>query len=147
MESTALALFLALLSILPHSRATPCLHERAQAIVRMAAVAEQDRGVPAGVLLVVGLLETHCGCDIGEGGGWGAPIDPRHRHTAGTSDTAARILQHSLTACGTWERAIGRFRSGLCAPFNPVHQAYVRRAMGLIRREYATAGVAVPALR
>jgi hypothetical protein len=113
----------------------------------MASVAEQDRGVPAGVILVVGTLETHCGCDRNEGGNWGAPIDSRHRHIAGTSDTAARILEHSLDACGTWMRAIGRFRSGLCNPWNPVHQQYVARAVRLIQRVYTTAGVPAPRLQ
>ena len=150
METTALALYMALLSILPHSRHTPCLRAHAQQITHTIAAAEQDRHVPAGVLLVVGLLESHCGCAESD---WGAPIDDAHRHTAGTSDTAAFALavafygggRRHFVGCHTWARAIGRFRSGICDPFNPVHQAYVTRALHLIERVYAAAGQPVPA--
>lgn len=123
----------ALLALLPGPQSR-CIERHRPQIVAAAVSGERDRGVPAAVLLVVGFAETHLGCDAGEGGGWGAPIDMRHRHQAGTSDHAARALARSYAVCGTWAGAIGRFRSGLCTPWQLEHRAYVRRVLRIATR-------------
>lgn len=107
-------LLLALLVIFPHFPMRPCIERRVNEIESSLARAETEYGVPAGILLSVGFHETHAGCDRNEGGGWGAPVDNQHRHTAGTSDHAARALARSYTVCGTWLGAVNRFRCGLC---------------------------------
>lgn len=98
-----------------------CLERRREEIAAIAARAERETGVPAGLLLVVGMNETHLGCARNEGGGWGAPINRHHRHTAGTPLRAAQALAWSYRVCGTWEGAVGRFRSGLCRPWQRAH--------------------------
>lgn len=72
--------------------------------------------IPPEVLMVVGFVETHLGCDEGEGGNWGAPIDADHRHAAGTHMHAAYSLARGYVRCGSWDGAIMRFRTGLCNP-------------------------------
>jgi hypothetical protein len=69
---------------------------------------------PREIVAAVAFAETHLGCDNGEGGNWGAPIDPQHRHTAGTHIHATIALIHGYQACHTWDGAIMRFRTGLC---------------------------------
>lgn len=111
-------------------------------IVSMATASSARYRVPPSVLLAVGFMETHLGTDDGEGGGWGAPIDARHPHKAGTSDTAARILARGRRECGSWQGALSWFRSGQCSP-PPFAQRYVHNGMRLIERMHRR--IALPA--
>ena len=89
--------------------------------------------MPTEVLTAVGFMETHLGCDQGEGGNWGAPISATRRHVAGTPMQAAAILWHSYEVCGTWEGAARRFRTGLCRN-TMVGLPYSRRAISVANR-------------
>lgn len=91
-------------------------------------------GVPTEIMAAVAFVETHLGCDRGEGGNWGAPIDRLHRHTAGTHMDAAQSLLTGRRECGTWDGAIMRFRSGLCRTQQPYAVRYVRMVNQLVRR-------------
>lgn len=145
LEITA-RLLAALLSIIPRvpQPQRGRIAVRHDAIVAMATASSEAYGVPAGVLLVTAFLETHLGVDNGEGNGWGAPRDVRHRHIAGTSDSSARILTHSFTRCGSWPAAITRYRSGQCV-FHRLLVGYEPDyAVRLIERTYAAAGVPLP---
>lgn len=108
------ALLLALLAIFHRTPHMACLARHADSIVRRAEAARVEHAVPPGVLLSVGFLESHLGCAPGSGGNWGAPVSSRHRHTAGTSDHAARSLATGYRVCGTWGGALGWFRCGRC---------------------------------
>lgn len=125
-------------------------NNRACIEARRARIAEQveetARAYPrvrASVLVAVAFSETHLGCDYGEGGGWGAPIDRHHRHTAGTHLHAAAVLARSLEVChGDELGAVRRFRTGLCDPrrqsssalVGRVGEAYGRRVLALAAR-------------
>jgi len=137
------ALFLALVALFSRGPHAACIAGHAETTVRRAESAETNYGVPAGVLLTVGFLETHLGCANGSGGNWGAPVDRAHRHTAGTSDSAARSLQTGFRRCGTWQGALGWFRCGHCRC--PRMQGYDPDFAGrLVERVYRRAQVAVP---
>lgn len=133
----------ALLAMFPHNPQRACMLARADAIAEQADAAAAHWHVPAGLLLVVGFLETHDGCDAGEGGGWGSPIDRRHRHTAGTADSTARGLAHSYAACGTWLGALHRYRVGLCNGRERVGYS-AETAWRLFERVRLRAGVTAP---
>lgn len=137
-------LLAALLAIFPRSPALVCLRSRADTIAAQARDAAAHRGVPAGLLLAVGFMESHLGCARSSGGCWGAPIDPQHRGTAGTPDHAAQALATSFRVCGSWDGAVCRFRCGLCRCPDR-HTRYAANAIGLARRIYTTAGEPVPA--
>lgn len=109
-------LFSVFLSILPPipQPMRSCVVRRNDEIVQMAQAGYEVHQVPVTLLLMVGFLESHWGCHPRSGGCWGAPIDPQHRLTAGTSNHAARALATSYRVCGTWEGAMNRFRCGLC---------------------------------
>lgn len=142
--SQAAILLAALLALFPRAASVRRIEARQNEIARVAQVAAEAHHIPVSVLLVVGFMETHLGTDANEGGNWGAPIDAHHRHTPGTPDSAARILEHSLTACHTWPGAISRFRCGLCVC--PERTApYTHNVMHLIARVHNRAGVPVPA--
>jgi hypothetical protein len=130
----AQAVLATLLGMLPHLRHARCVEAHRADIVARADAAHETHGVPPAVLLVVGLLESHWGCNPRSGGCWGAPASRRHRFVAGTSDHAAAALARSYRVCGTWRGAVGRFRSGLCRPWQAEHRAYVAQAMGLVAR-------------
>lgn len=140
-------LLLALLHFYPHMSGNnrACIEQRQTAIVQAVETAERDYGVPPAVLLAVGLSETHLGCDPGEGGNWGAPIDARHRHTPGTANTAARILQRGMQVCPqhTWLASISRFRSGFCTIPRSM-AGYPRTVLWNITRFSQNAGIPVP---
>ena len=89
--------------------------------------------MPTEVFVAIGFLETHLGCDQGEGGNWGAPRSITQRHVAGTPMQAATALWHSYEVCGTWEGAARRFRTGLCTN-TPVGIPYSRTAMRVANR-------------
>jgi hypothetical protein len=89
--------------------------------------------MPMEMIAAVGFMETHLGCDHGEGGNWGAPISPNQRHTAGTPLQAAESLWHGYQVCGTWEGAARRFRTGLCRP-TPSGSSYSRIALRVVNR-------------
>ncbi len=99
---------------------------------------------PAGVILVVSLLESRFGCDPRSGGCWGAPASARHRRVAGTPDNAARILQHSFEICGDWNSALTRFRSGQCVFRRSLVGYEPSDAVRWIRRAYDRAGLPLP---
>ena len=128
------AILAALLALFPSMNYAPCVRANAPRIAAEAARAERELGVPPEVLLVVGLLESHWGCNPASGGCWGAPIDFRHRGTAGTPLHAARVLANGYRACGDWTRAVAWFRSGDCRPRAPGLRGYVRRATALMAR-------------
>jgi hypothetical protein len=101
--------------------------------------------VPLEVIVPVAFRETHLGCDAQEGGGWGAPISASRRHTAGTHRNAARILAVGFQLCGTWDRAIYRFRTGHCtrrglrADIAAIGDRYLRGINALRQRLQETA--------
>lgn len=135
----------AILSIFPHMSGNnrACIERNFDDIAMVAEAAERDMGVPPAVILAVGFLETHLGCDQGEGGNWGAPISRTRRHTAGTPAQAALALSHGYQVCHTWVGAISRFRSGQCRI--PARMAnYPRNAINLINRMSRVAGVPSP---
>ena len=136
-------IFVALMAIFPRSPARACLMSREAAIVSQANSANSARNVPPGVLLAVGFMESHLGCDRASGGCWGAPISPTRRHTAGTPDHAARALETSFNRCHSWRGAISRFRCGLCR-CPPRFAGYVNTTVGIVRRVYERANLPLP---
>lgn len=140
------ALVAAVLSLFPvmSGRNRACIEDRHERIAQQ--VEETARAYPrvrASVLVAVAFSETHLGCDYGEGGGWGAPVDRQHRHTAGTHLHAAAVLARSLEVChGDELGAVRRFRTGLCDPrrqsssavVGRVGEAYGRRVLALAAR-------------
>ena len=135
----------AILSIFPYMSGNnrACIERNFDDIAMVAEAAERDMGVPPAVILAVGFLETHLGCDQGEGGNWGAPISRTRRHTAGTPAQAALALSHGYQVCHTWVGAISRFRSGQCRI--PARMAnYPRNAVRLINRMSLIAGTPSP---
>jgi hypothetical protein len=127
------ALLAALLALFPTSPSRPCIEARAAQITADAGAAARRYGVPPALLLAVGFVETHLGCDRASGGCWGAPISPERRGTAGTVDHAARALASGYAACGSWPGAVCRFRCGLCrCPLR--HERYQRVALALAAR-------------
>lgn len=114
----------ALLALFPHMSGNnrQCILDRRPRILRQLEEVGRpleepgEMGViaPREIVAAVAFAETHLGCDNGEGGNWGAPIDPQHRHTAGTHIHATIALIHGYQACHTWDGAIMRFRTGLC---------------------------------
>ena len=111
---TALAIVAALLSLYPHQRFGNCIRRRQHEIAARAEGSATRHGVPVAILLSVGYLESSWGCHPRSGGCWGAPVDVRHRGTAGTADHAAAALARSYRVCGTWLGGVSRFRCGLC---------------------------------
>jgi len=117
MNLLAALLFSALLAIYPHMNYRPCVESHRESIIAHAVSGAEEHNVPVGIVMVVGFLETHWGCNPASGGCWGAPIDPQHRGTAGTPNQAARALATSYRVCGErygWLGAVNRFRCGLC---------------------------------
>lgn len=138
----ATALLAALLALFPAmSRGCrPCIVSHQAAIVRELDAGEA-LGVPPAILLAVGFLESHLGCDPASGGCWGAPIDPQHRHIAGAPSATTRALVTSRRVCGTWPRALARFRCGLCAGCPRLRGYTPAQALSLAARIEARAGV------
>lgn len=110
------AILAAIFTLYPHIPHNPrvCMEHMSPAIVESAEAANQETKVPPAILLVAAFLETHIGCDHGEGGGWGAPVSRSRRHTAGTPLHAARSLQHGMEACHNWQGGVSFFRCGRC---------------------------------
>ena len=106
----------ALVSLIPRlpARVRGCFERTRERIAERAEEGSRLYNVPVSLLLTIALLETHWGCDHGEGGNWGAPISRTRRHTAGTPNHAASALATSYRVCGTWLGATRRFRYGLC---------------------------------
>ena len=127
-------IIIALLNIFPFMSGgnRACIQRRQEAIVEALHEAS-NLGVPVEVITAVGFRETHLGCDAGEGGNWGAPIDPQHRHTAGTHMHAAQALMTGFEVCRTWDGAIRRFRTGECRS-TPTGDSYLLSVRYLIRR-------------
>lgn len=137
-------LLLALLAIAGRSPEpmASCLAARRGEIISAAEIAGGLTGVPLALLLVVGFRETHLGCHPRSGGGWGAPVDRLHRHTAGTAVHAARALSRGFAHCGSWEGAAAFFRCGLCTcPYAPT---YAPTTVRWVERVSARAGYAPP---
>jgi len=152
-------LFAALLALRrPPAAYHACIDAHAVQIVTAGNGAEAI-GVPASVLLAVGRRESHWACAPGEGS-WGAPR-PRTarqrripgqtwRHIAGTPMDAARALASSYAVCGeadgapTWTMAVGRFRSGLCHPWQLVHRRYVASVIHDVEIIHTRTGIAPP---
>lgn len=109
--TAALSLFLSLRPPLPIRR---CIEARAARISRRAAEASREHGVPVAIILSVGWLESHLGCDPRSGGSWGSPTDRNHRLRAGGPWHTARDLATSYRVCGSWTGAVARYRCGLC---------------------------------
>lgn len=142
------AIIIALLHMFPHMSGhnRQCIINNQERIVQQLQDAsrpiEPEAPVPPVELTAaVAFEETHLGCDHNEGGGWGAPISRSRRHVAGTHLHAVRVLSRSYQVCGTWDRAVLRFRTGLCYPNTSPsrrvrHQGarYLRIIHSLIRR-------------
>ncbi len=125
------SILIAILAIFPYMNG----NNRQCIIDRQPRIAEQLREVsqpiepgapvpPTHLTAAVAFKETHLGCDINEGGNWGAPIDRNHRHTAGTHLSAVTSLVHGYQRCGSWDGAVLRFRTGFC---NPARQGASRQ--------------------
>lgn len=139
-------LLAAILTLFPYMSGNnrACIERNATSIVNVVESAQRENGVPPAVLLTVGFMETHLGCDVGEGGNWGAPISPQRRHVAGTPRQAAVALQHGFERCGSWLGAIARFRSGRCV-IPPTMTRYPRTATWLMTRISTIAQAPIPA--
>lgn len=143
--SIAQLILSAILAIFPYMSGNnrACIVDRQAQIAQHATEGQQTHGVPELVMMSVGFSETHLGCDINEGGNWGAPISRHQRHTAGTPNHAAAALRRSYEVCGNWTGAISRFRCGLCSC--PGRTAsYTQRVVGLMRTLSARANVPMP---
>ena len=152
MSVSGWALVAAVLALFPamSGRNRQCIEDRHDAIARQ--VDETARAYPSvrpEIMVAVAFSETHLGCDAGEGGGWGAPIDRHHRHTAGTHLHAAAVLARSMVVCAGDElSAVRRFRTGLCNPIQTsssplvgrVGERYGRRVLALAERLSRAAG-------
>lgn len=138
-------LLTALLHMFPYMSGNnrACIVRNFDSIAAVAEAAERDNGVPAAIILSVGFLETHLGCDINEGGNWGAPISTTRRHVAGTPRQAAVALQHGFERCGSWVGAISRFRSGRCRIPTSMSN-YPRTAIRIMTRISHDTGTPVP---
>lgn len=138
------AAILAVLLVLhrPPQPQRDCIERTHDAIVA-AGVEAESIGVPAAILFSVARRESHFACAPGERS-WGAPIDSRHRHTAGTPMHAARALRRGYDVCGTWSGAVGRFRSGLCRPWQAVHRSYVASVTRDVETIHARTGMPLP---
>ena len=129
------SILIAILAIFPHMsgnnrRCIANQQERIAAQLREVSepIAPGAPVPPTELTAAVAFLETHLGCDINEGGNWGAPIDRNHRHTAGTHMSAVRVLSRGYQRCGSWDGAVLRFRTGLCNPARQGATPEVRRA-------------------
>lgn len=114
-------ILIALLGIYPYMSGNnrQCLIDNQPRIVQQLqeVTAPYEPGAPVPPLeltAAVAFAETHLGCDAGEGGGWGAPIDRNHRNVAGTHLSAVRSLSRGYRACRTWDGAVMWFRTGVC---------------------------------
>jgi hypothetical protein len=144
MMTTTPAVILAVLLALhrpPQPHRTCIEAHRAQ--IEAAGAEAESIGVPAAILFAVARRESHFACAPGERS-WGAPVDRRHRHTAGGPMHAARALARSFAVCGTWRGAVGRFRSGLCDPWQPMHRSYVASVMRDVETIHARTGTPLP---
>jgi hypothetical protein len=134
-------MFLALMALFRHNSQYACMHRMGDQIAEKAEQAASTHHVPLGLLLAVGMKETHCGCDEPD---WGAPLSRRFRHVPGTVDTAAQALERSYAVCGTWRGAVTRFRSGLCTLHaGDPRLGYVADVMSIAQRIYVGAGLPV----
>lgn len=116
---TAAEVITAILVLYPHMSGNnrQCIMERRAQIEQVLVEAQrQYPEMPTEVFATIGFMETHLGCDQGEGGNWGAPLSPQQRHIAGAPIQAATALWRSYQVCGTWDGAARRFRTGLCRP-------------------------------
>lgn len=111
---TALQWVAALLLVYPHMGYRACVVARQESIAAAAESAATTYHVSVVLLLAVGFLETHLGCDPRSGGNWGAPSDRAHRHRAGTPATAASALALGYRHCRSDVSAISFFRWGTC---------------------------------
>src|ERR1019366_1332187 len=121
-----------------HSPYRACIRARAATIAAQATNAAEAHGVPTDIVMAVGALESAYGCSPRSGGSWGSPIGRDHRNIAGGADHQARDLATSYRVCGTWPRAIARYRCGLCACRPGVLVGYtpaqaIRLASGMAR--------------
>jgi hypothetical protein len=110
--STA-TLLVTLLALYPGPQ-SQCIRSRADAIAASADAASVTYGVPASVLLTTAFLETHIGCDAGEGGGLGAPASRTRRHVAGGWEQHGSALRLGFVRCRSWRGAISHYRIGRC---------------------------------
>jgi hypothetical protein len=129
----AITAILALFPYMSGNNRQCIINNRAQIEHVLVQTQRQYPVMPTEVFVAVGFLETHLGCDQGEGGNWGAPISPTRRHVAGTPMQAATALWHSYEVCRTWEGAARRFRTGLCHP-TTTGTPYARRAINVANR-------------
>ncbi|HEX3059312.1 MAG TPA: hypothetical protein VHP62_08115 [Usitatibacter sp.] len=145
--SPAELLLVALLSLFrTNALAAHCIERNRASIIASADQAEREMGVPVGVLLAIAYLETHLGCTTGDGrANWGAPISASRRHTHGTAYHSAHALAWSFRVCGTWDRAVSRYRGGYCDHLPRGFRGYTPDyAISVVRRAYARAGLPLP---
>ncbi len=136
-------ILLALLSLYrqPHPQ-RECLAARHDMIVERADASAARFGVPVVLILTTAWLESHIACDTHEHS-WGAPINRRHRHTAGGPDQEASSLLLGFNRCHSWLRAVHHFRSGSChSPHLAGYQP--QTAIDIAERTMARAGVELP---
>ena len=138
-----LALFAALLQLFHIPAAMrQCMTDHRDAIVASIGEAE-TAGVPAAVMLAVGFLESHNGCDPNSGGNWGAP-DHNNRIGGGRAPHAASALLLGHRACPRrgWLGAVSFFRCGACACDPSRIVGYTPGyALGVVRRLHSAAGL------
>ena len=130
-EVLAAEMVTAILVKYPQTPARQCIvarHQQIESVLVASHIRYPD--MPMEMIATIGFLETHLGCARGQGGNWGAPISPQHRHVAGTPMQAAVALWRSYEVCHNWEGAARRFRTGLCEA-TPIGTRYGRLAMNL----------------
>lgn len=131
---------LTILSLFRNINYQTCIHNRIDEIATHARNSERLTGVPAPILLVIGFNETHWSCNPRSYGGWGSPISPQNRRTAGTPNQAAIALRNSYNICHSWRGAISRFRCGLCnCP--PRYNSYINNSVRMIKETYDRIGI------
>ena len=101
-----------------------CIIRRWDSIVNNATEASVENNVPSSIVLMVGFLESHLGCHPRSGGNWGAPVNRNNRLSPGNHYSQAHSLRVNYDYCvahrprnetrSNWERAVSRFRCGLC---------------------------------
>lgn len=106
-------LLVTLLALYPGPQ-SQCIRARTAAIVESADATAATYGVPQSILITTAFLETHVGCDRGEGGGLGAPASRRRRHVAGGWEQHGSALRLGYRRCGTWLAAVNHYRTGRC---------------------------------
>jgi hypothetical protein len=122
-------------------------------IMKYVGAGVDKHNIPPSLILTVGFLESHFGCNPRSGGSWGSPIDRNHRGIAGTPIHTARDLANARKVCGSWFGALARYQSGLChrrslvASYTPQYAFNVAWRMENVARAHSAVTTERPLFR